>query len=51
MTEFTFFLTGPGEDAMLEESHVSDATPTVLGFQAGHPTFIRQGALFSLEPL
>ena len=36
---------------MVEEKRVLDATPTILNFQLGHPTFILQDALFSLEPL
>ncbi len=49
--QILFFLSGTRRDEMVEEKHVPDATPTVLNFQPGHPIFIRQGALFSLEPL
>jgi hypothetical protein len=42
-----FFLTGTARDAMAAHKRVPDATPTVLNFKIGHPTLIRQGALFS----
>jgi len=49
--QILFFLSGTRRDAMGEEKHVSDATATVLSFQLGRPTFIRQGALLSLWSL
>jgi hypothetical protein len=45
--QILFFLSGTRRDAMVEEWHDLYATPTVPKFSLGHPTLIRQGALYS----
>lgn len=49
--QILFGLSGTRRDATVKEMPRSDATPTVLNFQIGHPTFIGRGALCRLQPL